>query len=431
MSLCDAADLSTGFFEAFYTFVLFEAFLSRRKHVHASFYYAGAAALGILIDISNHLFSTNMLNMAVVIAMELLFSIMYAGRLQHKLIPSVFSFMITVVTEVVVLLCMSVFLNGDARSIVEKDHLRVIGVVLSKVFGCAAALFMANKVKLRRDYEDNSYWFLFILMLLSVTITMNFFYRIIYMGVEKDLRIQIYFSAVGVVIITLVMTCLYRKIVIQREELEKEHLAYIKLTDQIKYYKDTIAAYDKLRGFRHDINKHLLAIKAIAERNETAECTDYINRIIKDNVIAAFEYKTGNTVLDAMLSSKRAEAEQAGISFQTKLRIPSQLPIKDEDICVIFGNALDNAIEACAKTERNKYISVNMIYDGCDLVCRIENSYAGNRPPMQGTTKENSFFHGLGRENIDRSLKKYSAVSDVEITDRAYSLSMIFPDIST
>ncbi len=431
MSLCDAADLSTGFFEAFYTLVLFEAFLSRRKHVHASFYYAGAAALGILIDISNHLFSTNMLNMAVVITMELLFSIMYSGKIQFRFISAVFSLIISGIAEVCVLLCMSVFLNGEVDLIVGEGYLRVIGIVLSKTIGCILTLYLSKRVKSQYSYKNNSYWLLFLLTLLSAAITMNVFYRVLYAGADRSLRILIYVCAAGVVLTGAAIVFLYEKNLKQHMELEQERLAHIKLTDQIKYYKDTIAAYDKLRGFRHDINKHLLAIKAIAERNETAECTDYINRIIKDNVIAAFEYKTGNTVLDAMLSSKRAEAEQAGIRFETKLRIPSQLPIKDEDICVIFGNALDNAIEACAKTDRDKYISVNMIYDGRDLVCRIENSYAGSRPPMQGTTKENSFFHGLGRENIDRSLKKYSAVSDVEITDRAYSLSMIFPDIST
>ena len=224
---------------------------------------------------------------------------------------------------------------------------------------------------------------------------------------------------------------LYEKNIRQRAEIEHERLTQVQLKDQIKYYNDSIAAYDKLRRIRHDLNNHLLAIKAMAERNEISECISYINSITNKTIIANLEYKTGNTVLDTMLSSKRAEAEELGIRFEAKIGIPSSMPIKDEDICIIFGNALDNAVEACEKAEENKYISVDMIYDGRNLTCRIENSYGGTRPSASGTTKENRLLHGLGRENIDRTLKKYNAVSNIEILDNVYILSMVFPCIGT
>lgn len=56
---------------------------------------------------------------------------------------------------------------------------------------------------------------------------------------------------------------------------------------------------------------------------------------------------TGNPALDAIISAKQAVVAQKGIAFHYQLQIPKQLPIAPEDICVIFGNALDNAIEAC------------------------------------------------------------------------------------
>lgn len=429
MSMFDIVDYSTGFFEAVYAFILFEAFLSRRRRIGSVFYCAGAAALGILIDISNHLFSTNMLNLTVVISVVLLFSFMYSGGMRFRLISSIFSVIISGVTEVCVLLCMSLFLNGDVDRIVDEGYLRVIGIILSKAIGLLLTLCLSKRVKSRYSYKNSGYWLLFLLTLLSVAITMNVFYRILYAGAERSLRILIYLCSAGVITTGVAMIFLYEKNIRQRAELEEEQLAQIQLRDQVKYYTDTIMAYDKLRSLRHDLNKHLFAIKAMAENGETAECIRYINSIAGDAVIGSFKYKTGNTVLDALLSSKRAEAEEAGIRFETKLKIPSSLPIQDEDICIIFGNALDNAVEACAKAEKNKYISVVMIYDGSDLTCRIENSYGGPRPPVSGTTKENRLLHGLGRKNMDRSMKKYNAVSSVQILDDVYILSIVFPNI--
>lgn len=429
MSIFDIVDYSTGFFEAVYAFILFEAFLSRRRRIGSVFYCAGAAALGILIDISNHLFSTNMLNTTIVISVTLLFSFMYSGGIKRRLIASILSFIVTAAAEIAVLMCMSVFLDGDVVSIVNTGSLRVIGIALSKTLGFVIIILIAKHERAENYIKDNSYWFLLMIVLLSVLVTMNILYSVLYSGAERSLRLQIYLCTICIVVSGLATIFLYEKNIKQNSELEEERLAQIQLRDQVKYYTDTIMAYDKLRSLRHDLNKHLFAIKAMAENGETAECIRYINSIAGDAVIGSFKYKTGNTVLDALLSSKRAEAEEAGIRFETKLKIPSSLPIQDEDICIIFGNALDNAVEACAKTEKNKYISVVMIYDGSDLTCRIENSYGGARPPVSGTTKENRLLHGLGRKNMDRSMKKYNAISSVQILDDVYILSIVFPNI--
>lgn len=185
MSIFDIVDYSTGFFEAACIFILFEAFLSRRRRISPVFYCAGAAALGILIDMSNHLFSTNMLNTTIVISVTLLFSFMYSGGIERRLIPSILSFIVTAAAEIAVLMCMSVFLDGDVVSIVNTGSLRVIGIALSKALGFVIIILIAKHERAENNIKDNSYWFLLMIVLLSVLVTMNILYSVLYSGAER------------------------------------------------------------------------------------------------------------------------------------------------------------------------------------------------------------------------------------------------------
>lgn len=91
--------------------------------------------------------------------------------------------------------------------------------------------------------------------------------------------------------------------------------------------------------------------------------------------------------------------------------LPVGLGIEPVDICMIFGNALDNAIEACAKTEVKK-ISVSAIYDKNSLTCKITNTAPDEKTDGFKTTKKDSLNHGFGIENIKTALKKYNSVPE-------------------
>lgn len=89
---------------------------------------------------------------------------------------------------------------------------------------------------------------------------------------------------------------------------------------------------------------------------------------------------TGNTALDAVIGTKKAIAEGKNIVFNTKIQIPESLRADAVDLCVIFGNALDNAIEAAEKMpEGERKISLTIICQDERLFCRITKFVAGQR----------------------------------------------------
>lgn len=190
-----------------------------------------------------------------------------------------------------------------------------------------------------------------------------------------------------------------------------------------------IMSQNQIKSIRHDLKNHLLSIYAKLNKKEYIQCQQYVSKML-DNVkiSSTFEFDTGNTVLDAILSAKKDEAEKKNISFNTNLRIPHNLPICEDDICIIFGNALDNAIEACEKVEYDPYIEILMSYDSDSLVCKIENSCVDDFPVI--TTKKDIKNHGIGRLNIEKSLNNYECVFNIEHGRNKYILSFVLMELN-
>ena len=94
------------------------------------------------------------------------------------------------------------------------------------------------------------------------------------------------------------------------------------------------------------------------------------------------------------------------------------------DLCVIFGNALDNAIEACEKLENHRMINISAIYDDNQLICKIANTALQGTSNLQ-TTKADKENHGFGLDNIKQALSKYNHVVKIEHADNEFVLSFI------
>ena len=115
-----------------------------------------------------------------------------------------------------------------------------------------------------------------------------------------------------------------------------------------------------------------------------------------------------------------------GIIFSEKIIIPEQLFVDPVDICIIFGNALDNAIEACEHVQStDKRINLSIMYEKNMLVCKIVNTATKPASKFLETIKENKKNHGFGIENIKTSLGKYNGIYTFEQSNEEFVLSFV------
>ena len=110
-----------------------------------------------------------------------------------------------------------------------------------------------------------------------------------------------------------------------------------------------------------------------------------------------------------------------------------ELNIQPADWCAIFGNALDNAIEACEKVEESKrYIHVVAYCVGSLLKIKIENAMQGtievNGSGFE-TTKKRKEYHGFGLKNIEKTVQRYDGIMELTTEKGIFIMQILLCDI--
>lgn len=167
--------------------------------------------------------------------------------------------------------------------------------------------------------------------------------------------------------------------------------------------------YMTMRGWRHDYHNHLQSLKAKLTRNQIDESIEYLNELEKDLDDIHQIVETGNINIDAILNSKLSLAMTHDIDVNVKVSIPKDLPINNIDCCVLLGNLIDNAIEACEKVNDNKYIRLYIGLYKKQLYISITNAtneIVRKFDEEYITTKRGNHGHGLKR--INKVVEKYN-----------------------
>lgn len=176
----------------------------------------------------------------------------------------------------------------------------------------------------------------------------------------------------------------------------------------------------------HDMKKHFLAV---AQMNDLREIHDYAESLYGNIAKTEQYYKTGSNMADIVLNDKKQLAQTYGISMEAVIEEGCLAVLKNEDICTIFANALDNALEACKKQKHGqKYIIIKAFEKQSSLIICIRNSI-GNPPKKEWnefvTDKENRFYHGYGIKSIQLAAKKYEGEIHFSNTDTEFTMTLL------
>ena len=203
-----------------------------------------------------------------------------------------------------------------------------------------------------------------------------------------------------------------------------------------KHYDEVENIYKQMRGWKHDYHNHLQAIKAYVSSGKIDELIGFCDRLEQDLKSVDTVIKTGNTMLDAILGSKLSLARQRNIEVNAKAAVPGKLKITDVDLCVLIGNLLDNAMEACAKTRDiadlefdRPFIRVYIGMKGYHLYICVTNSAYGKIKKSGGrfiSTKD-SPTHGFGLMRIDKVCEKYGGYCKRNSEPGVFSTEILLP----
>lgn len=211
-----------------------------------------------------------------------------------------------------------------------------------------------------------------------------------------------------------------------RMELESINSLLQRQYEQYRQSRENIEAINrKYHDLKHQIG--VIRLESSAEKRE-----EYLNKL--ENGIKGIGpiQKTGNDVLDTILFSKQLHCAKHQITI-TSVVDGTRLDFMDVmDICSIFGNALDNAIESVLKLEdkEKRLIRMAVFAQNDFLMIRVENYYESALQMEDGefkTTKKSKDHHGYGIKSIRYTAEHYGGSVSVEAKDNWFHLRVLLP----
>lgn len=204
------------------------------------------------------------------------------------------------------------------------------------------------------------------------------------------------------------------------------------------YYEEKMEDETRIRQIYHDMKNHLLVLENVMADTEPAASftenvsTDSVHPSIRHlrQQMESYEnyYRTGNPYLDVIIRDKAKTAREKQIDFTAILHFADGSFLDPLDISTIFGNALDNAIEASEKlavSRRVVSVKARRIHDM--LVIAVENNALPDADASGKTTKEDALFHGFGLSNIRAAAEKYDGQCTVKCEGGVFVLKVMIP----
>ena len=183
----------------------------------------------------------------------------------------------------------------------------------------------------------------------------------------------------------------------------------------LKSMESSEAFVKEMRGVKHDIKNHLLMIQNYIEENQSDTAKEYISKLTEDYLPNIQKYvDTGNSAFDALVNSKMAICHQKNIHIDIKPQKNCMTKIDEADIVVLFGNLLDNAIEAAEKTV-DKHIIIEFGIKAAYLSIVVSNTVIASvlrTNPNLETTKNDKYIHGIGLRSVHNIVEKYDGLID-------------------
>lgn len=197
-----------------------------------------------------------------------------------------------------------------------------------------------------------------------------------------------------------------------------------------EYYTKKIESQKTAMAVLHDIRKHIKVMEELKQFNISTEMENYTNSF--EDMIAPLLVRQycDNPILNIIINDKADHCEKNGIEFEVeieKMPIDFMEPI---DITTIFGNILDNAIEACEKSEDKKILL--MIHPFNDFIyVQLSNSFLGSIKwsakgrPLSGKGEQ----HGIGLENVEKALKNYYGNIQFSVENQIFTVEIMISRI--
>ena len=303
-------------------------------------------------------------------------------------------------------------LVGDSNKATMESYLIIIFVEVMRavIIEIFCKLKYGKIVKADR-LPNEIIWILLAIPALSV-VSCCFVIRIAAMCISAEL-----IALCIVIILSIILSDYFMIYMVERYVflMERRHIdAMYQQEMELKedFYREVQESYEYVQTLKHDLKNQLISLYDIFLDEGGSEAGNKIKGLyfeLKDDDNRIY---TANPVLNSILKNKFSKAREHGIEVSSKLHIPKKLNIDCGDMGILYGNILDNAIEACQKIDgEERYIHLESKYSEGMLLLVVKNSKVSVVNIKLETTKANAKHHGRGIFSVRAVVEKYNGTA--------------------
>lgn len=207
----------------------------------------------------------------------------------------------------------------------------------------------------------------------------------------------------------------------------KQNQILRRLDTQESQYAIALKTDEELREFRHDYKNHMMVVTALLNAGHVEEATDYLEKMKVISGTMGKQFSTGNFIADAILNAKNSYAEEYAVHISFKGRIPAA-GIENDDLCIIFSNLTDNAIEAAKRAAGSRFLNIESSVRNGYFTLTFTNPVAEKAIIKNNrikTTKTDAKNHGVGLRNVEKTAERYGGKLLLSCTDERFQADVM------
>lgn len=306
---------------------------------------------------------------------------------------------------------------------------KIQAIILSKVF-LFIGIILFKYFRLSLDFKPKDIILIGIPILSNIVSLLLIFENNSRLNIINIENLLIFIFAISLIVLSSIILLIVIRKIVQDDKIKLEYeLINERINSNNKIYENINEIYDRLKYVYHDLKNHMICIKSYDTKEEIIS---YINNL--EFEISDFENikNTGDKTLDIILGEKIYLCKKYNIEFEDSINISKLKFINNNDICSIFSNALDNAIEACMNidNEIEKRIEVKATYINGFAIIKFINTKVNDIKFVDEriqTSKDDNKIHGIGLASIKYIVNKYDGETIVNYSDNEFILKIMIP----
>lgn len=388
--------------------------------------------IGLFTFISSSVLTTNIAPALFFIVVVFFCCALHKDKLIKKILFSLLIYVLSMLSEIVVGIILSSVNKISIETSQTNIYFYLQGIIISKlllffIFRIIGLFEFNNKVEI--DIKS-----IISLLIIPVSSIVNIYYfAMIAYKTENAVSSTVLMIVTALTIISNIATfyLIERQINLQKTQdmLRNVEKQYKMQTEYYTELKQNMVISNKNT---HDIKNFVTVISSYIDNKNTDAAKSKIEEFL-GKIPSLSKIETGNDAVNALVQSKLNDIHEQIPDNNISIIIPPQIKIDEIDLCILIGNAVDNAIEACKNISdiKNRMFEIKIFPVNGQISMLFENSKSTMEKNSKGilkTTKSNAFMHGFGIENMKNICKKYNGDISFEQSENRFIVSILLPN---